>query len=150
VRALFYRLNPAVPQHWLLLFAGILWTCVGGFLCFRAFGWIEFLHETSASIYFVLGIAIAIAGNRFVFSGIAHKNVSRILRLPQRACAFAFTGWRGYGMIAVMSVAGVLMRNSSLPKQYLATLYAAMGGALILASVVFYNSFWKMRVSNEG
>ncbi len=146
MRALLYKLNPAVPQHWLLLFAGVLWTCVGVFLCIRAFGWTVNLPEFSGRLSLASGAAVAFAWNRFMFANIARKNVSRIIRLPQRACVFGFTGWRGYAMILAMSVLGILLRDSLIPKQLLAALYSAMGGALILASVIFYRSFWTTRI----
>jgi hypothetical protein len=145
IRALLYKLNPAVPKQWLVLFAGILWTLVGGFLCIRAVGWIEFLHGSSASIPLASGLAIAFAGNRLMFSNIARKNLFRISQLPQRACVFAFTGWRGYILITAMSALGIVLRNSTVPRVYLAALYTAMGGALILASTVSYRGFWEAR-----
>ena len=149
MRTLFNKMNPAVPQRWLLLLAGLLWTGVGTFLCFRAFGWVETLHETSADIFLASGAACAVAGNRFIFTHVARKNIRRIAQLPQKACVFAFTGWRGYAMIAVMMTAGIFLRSSSLPKHILAALYTAMGGALVLSSVVFYRSYWQTRCSRE-
>jgi len=148
MRGILYRLNPAVPNHWLFLLAGFLWTGVGTFLCIRAFLWLETLHDLSAALFGASGAVIAVAGKRFVFANVARKNVGRIFRLPQRACFFAFTAWRGYAMIAVMIILGITLRNTSIPKQYLAPLYIAMGGALVLSSLVFYKSFWAHQRDN--
>ena len=137
------KLNPAVPSHWLLLLAGFLWMAVGVFLCLRAFVWLEEVNGTSEIIFGASGAVVAVVGNRFMFANVAHKNVGRIFLLPQRACVFAFTAWKGYAMIVVMVALGITVRNSSFPKRYLAPIYIAMGGALFLSSFVFYQSFWQ-------
>jgi hypothetical protein len=141
-KSVLHKLNPAVPNHWLVLLAGIFWTGVGTTLCLRGFGWLEALHDSSATILGASGVVVAIVGNRFMLESVARKNTGRIFRLPQRACVFAFTAWKGYAMIALMITVGVALRSSSMPKQYLAPLYIAMGGTLFLSSFVFYRSFW--------
>lgn len=76
-----------------------------------------------------------------MLSKAASRNINRIKDLPDRSCVFAFTAWRGYGLVAVMVLLGSLLRQSPLPKPYLAVLYVAMGGSLVLSSLLFYRSF---------
>jgi hypothetical protein len=137
-----YKFNPAVPRNWLLVLAGLLWTSVGFYLCFLAYGWLNAIHDRSATLYGASGILVAFAWSRLMFGKTATKSVNRISLLPERTCLFAFTAWRGYAMITVMIATGILLRNSALPRQYLAALYIAMGGALFLSSFVFYRSYW--------
>lgn len=143
MRELLYRFNPAVPNRLLMLLAGLIWTSVGAFLFIRAIGWIDVQHETQSSLFVASGVVAGLVWNRVMFSKVAARNVSRIARLPEHACVFAFTAWRGYALIVLMIVLGIFLRNSSIPKQYLAGLYAAMGGALFFSSFVFYRSYWK-------
>lgn len=135
------RFNPAVPRHYLFAIAGLLWTMAGGLLCFRGAMWLgAFQFPVIASIE-AAALVIAAAGYIFLFAGIVRKNITRISRLPERACVFAFTAWRGYIMIGLMMTAGMTLRNSSIPLYYLSIPYTAMGGILLTGSVMFYREF---------
>lgn len=140
-KSVLLHLNPAVDKRWLFLLAGILWASVGGFLCFRAYSWLKGNDTIQLLLFSGAGITLAIVWYQFMFVGIARKNVDRILKLPARVCIFAFAGWKGYGIIFVMIMLGMALRASSIPKQYLAPMYIAMGGALLLSSLLFYKAF---------
>ncbi len=135
------KFRPAIPKHWLFIIAGFIWTVVGLMLCVRAVTW---LSSTALSFnFFVEMIAVGIAGVGYLvmFSKVVQKNIVRILALPDRACAFAFTPWKGYFMIACMITIGIILRNSSLPKYYLVIPYTAMGVILLIGSFVFFRQF---------
>ena len=135
------RYNPAVPRHFLYAIAGLLWTLAGGLLCVRGAMWLgEFQLPVIASVE-AAAILIAAAGYVFLFAGVVRKNITRIGRLPDRACIFAFTAPRGYIMIALMMTAGISLRSSSIPHYYLSLPYTAMGGVLLTGSIVFYREF---------
>jgi hypothetical protein len=135
------RFNPAVPRHFLYAIAGLLWTLAGGLLCVRGAMWLGgFPFSVIASIE-AGSLVIAAAGYIFLFAGIVRKNITRIGKLPDRACVFAFTAWRGYLMIGIMMTVGISLRNSSIPLYYLSPPYSAMGGILLAGSVVFYAEF---------
>lgn len=138
------RLNPAVPRHWLLILAGVMWTCVGGLLSSLAVSWWAEMFSITSILLGILGIGISIFANRFQFSSLARKNIDRILSLNKKACAFSFQAWNGYLIIAVMMTVGILLRNSSIPKPYLAVVYAAIGGALLQASYNYYQRFFQL------
>jgi nucleoside recognition membrane protein YjiH len=142
-RAFRERWAPRVPRHWLFAIAGMIWTGVGSLLCYRAVGWYTLFVPPQAYLFEGLGAGLAVAGYVFGFSRITRKNIRRIHGLPERVCLFAFTAWRGYVMIGLMITIGVLLRNSSLPKEYLAVPYMTMGGALLLGSLPFYAAFLK-------
>ncbi|MBI5471879.1 MAG: hypothetical protein HY961_05995 [Ignavibacteriae bacterium] len=144
MRAVLYKYNPAIPRRWLLIVAGLLWTSVGTMLCLRAIGWLDVLHDDMAPLFALCGFLIAIVAHRFMLTKAARRNANRISSLPERACMFAFTTWRGYLMIGGMVALGLLLRNSSFPREYLAVLYSAMGGALVLSSFVFYYTYWSL------
>lgn len=88
---------------------------------------------------------MAIGLHRFGFSKIASKNIERISHIPEKACVFAFQAWRGYLTLSLMVVIGAVLRQSSLPKPCLAVVYAGIGGALILASRLYYTRYRMMQ-----
>ena len=133
--------KPAIPRRFLLLLAGFFWAIAGGILCVRAFFWLE--ERGTETMVFVesASIAIAIAAYLLWFSKLVLRNIARIHRLPEWACAFAFTAWHGYLMIAVMMSLGILLRNSTVPRIYLAVPYAIMGAVLLVGSLRFIREF---------
>jgi len=135
------RLNPAVPRHFLYAIAGLLWTLAGGLLCVRGAAWLGTFHFLAIASIEAASILLAAAGYVYLFAGIVRKNVIRIARLPERACVFAFTAWRGYVMIGIMMTAGISLRSSSIPPYYLSLPYTSMGAILIAGSVAFYREF---------
>jgi len=135
------RLNPVVPRHWLLILAGIMWTGVGVLLSSLAVSWWAEMFSITSILLGILGVGISIFANQFQFRSLARKNIDRILSLNEKACAFSFQAWKGYLIIAVMMTAGILLRSSSIPKPYLAVVYAAIGGALLQASFNYYRQF---------
>ena len=58
-----------------------------------------------------------------------------------KKCLFAFIPWKSYLIIAVMMTMGIVLRHSSIPKQYLAVLYIGIGLALVLSSVRYMRIF---------
>ena len=139
--AMWMKLHPAVPRHWLFAIAGMIWTAAGLLLCIRAIAWIaQFAFITGVTLETV-SLLLAIVGYVYVFSKIVRKNIARIHTLPDRVCAFAFTAWRGYIMIGLMVTVGLTLRNSSIPKFYLSIPYTAMGGMLLIGSRKFFGQF---------
>jgi hypothetical protein len=121
--------------------AGGLWSAAGAALILRAVGWLLEMGPGRGVLYGSMGALLAIPAYRFGMVRIARKNLRRISTLPDRPCLFAFTAWKGYLVIGTMVTGGILLRNSTLPKELLALLYSCMGGALILGSTQFFRTF---------
>ena len=139
--ALIGKLNPAIPRRFLYFIAGILWMIAGTILCVRGIQWMDsFSFQTEIELEGI-SIAAAIAGYLYLFSGIVQKNINRIKNLPERACLFAFTAFRGYAMIVVMMSFGLYLRSTPFPKYILAIPYSVMGSMLLIGSAVFYRQF---------
>jgi hypothetical protein len=137
------KFNPVVSKPWLLALAGIMWTAVGVMLCGYAFTWLSDPLTDTSLIFGGLGIVISIVAYRLQFSKLALKNIERILLRADRTCLFSFLAWKGYAIIIVMVTGGILLRNSSIPKPYLAIVYAGIGGALFLASLNYYAHLYR-------
>ena len=124
--------------------AGLMWTGVGVMLCRYAFVWLAHPPSWSRAGLGLAGILAAAPTYRLGFRKLARQNIERIRRLNDRACLFSFLAWKSYAIVAVMITGGVLLRHSAIPKQYLAILYAAIGGGLFLSSFVYYGRLYRM------
>jgi hypothetical protein len=67
----------------------------------------------------------------------------RILLVDENRCLFSFIPLKGYLVIVLMVVIGLLLRHSTIPKHYLAVFYIAMGMALVLSSVRYLRVFMR-------
>ena len=140
---LLHRLNPVVSKKWLLVLAGLMWTGVGVMLLSLAFGWLTTAPSLVMLSLGVLGVGLSIAVYRLGFLKAAQENIARIWNGADRACLFSFQAWKSYLIIVVMMTGGILLRNSPLPKPYLAVLYTAIGGGLFITSFHYYAHFYQ-------
>jgi hypothetical protein len=141
VRPILLKLNPAIPRHYLFALAGVLWTAAGVALCARGEIWLEVFPLGTEIGVELLSLGLAVAGYFLFFAKIVQKNIDRIGGLPERACLFAFTAWRGYIMIALMMTLGITLRHAVIRKYYLSIPYTVMGGILLIGSLRFYRRF---------
>ena len=144
------RFNPVVPRNWLLVLAGLMWSAVGILLCSYAVTWVTHPATVIALALGLLGLGISVAINRWGFSKLADKNIDRILAYDERACAFAFQAWKGYLIIVIMMTGGILLRHSFIPRPYLAVVYAAIGAALLQASINYYARVGQISFAGGG
>jgi len=119
-----------------------MWACAGMILCYRATQWLAASHSPHALLLGLAGGLLAVAIYRYGFSLIARRNIARIARRPDRTCLFAFQGWKSYVLVAFMISLGIAMRHSGIPLHYLSVVYAGIGGALILSSLMYYHRIW--------
>jgi hypothetical protein len=141
--------KPSVPRRWLFLIAGSLWSIAGLILIERAYEWLNDFETGQLIVILLLGAGLASLFFFTMFIKVARKNAKRIHNLPADVCIFAFTAWKGYFLIAFMVTAGIIVRNSSFPKHYLAVIYTAMGGALLMGSFIFHKQFFKHRTKRK-
>ncbi len=138
-----HKLKPAVPQRWLLILAGLVWTVVGVGLGRMALVW---LAEEKISLSLLLGLcglALGLVIYRFKFSRLARMNIERICRSGERPCIFAFQAWYTYPLIGLMIAFGIFLRHSSIPHSVLAVLYTAIGTALFAGSLQYYHRLFR-------
>ena len=138
------HLKPAVPKHWLIAIAGLVWSAAGGMLCGMAWQWVRPLPPLHILGLAAGGLALAFLLHRSMLARIARRNMTRIASYADRGCVFAFQAWRSYLMILLMIALGSFLRHTALPREPLAVLYSAMGLALLAASVSYYAMFWQV------
>lgn len=142
----FDKLKPAVSKYLLIALAGLMWSAVGVMLCRMAYYWLKEIGWFAALPFGLLGIVLSLATYFFGFSGIARKNIDRICLLSEKGCVFAFQAWKSYLIIVIMIALGIILRHSPIPRQYLAIVYMAIGGALLLASLHYYRWLWRLLI----
>ena len=143
------KLKPAVSRYWLISLAGLVWSAVGVMLSRLAYLWLTAVPLGRAMVLGISGIFLALIAYRFGFSRIAEKNIYRIRQFSEKGCIFAFQAWKSYLIIVIMVALGLFLRHSPLPKQYLAVVYLAVGGALFLSSFHYYALLWQVGVRGQ-
>jgi hypothetical protein len=121
----------------LLKLAGIMWICVGGLLLGRAAGWLGIGSPGQAILYVTAGILLGILQYRKVFSTLTDKYIDRINSLPEKAFVLLCFAPRTWVIITSMSLMGIFLRNSSIPKLLLTAPYIMMAICLIAGGVQF-------------
>jgi hypothetical protein len=134
------KLKPGVPKNWLLLTAGLMWTCVGIFLISLAVDWIFAIAVKSPWIYWLPGIILGYLIFQFGFSRLGRKNCTRIQNMTEeKPCLFAFQEWHSYPLVIFMIALGITLRKfTPIPKPLLGILYIGIGGGLGLSSFHYY------------
>lgn len=149
----FRRYEPAVPKFFHYSIAGLMWIGVGAMLIVFASEW---LHDASDQpLWLILlmifsGLALAFLIYLFGFSKIVKKNIKRIISKPEKFCIFGFISWSSYLRILVMVTLGILLRNSPIPKHFLAALYIGIGGDLVLSSSGYFVKIYQNVKDKKG
>lgn len=143
------NLKPAVHRNWLIALGGLMWTGVGVMLCWLAFIWLNADETNPFWLDEAIGVGLAVAGYYFGVSRVAHRNINHLCLLPEKAFVLAFLPWKSYLMIGIMILTGITLRNSSIPKIYLAIPYTAMGGSLILGSLHYHRRWWRVVIEKK-
>ncbi len=131
------RVTLAVPRKVLIIAAGLMWCGAGVMLSIRALIWLT-ANEGISWPYAAVGIIAALLINHLGFKNIVTKNIARIAELPERHSLFAFISVKSYLTIIIMIALGIILRNSPIPKKYLALIYITMGMSLLLSGVIYF------------
>ena len=129
------RFIPHVSKNFLILLAGYVWICVGLMMIYRAWSWLAVFPGNSFIQYSVSGLVLGLLIHHFGFLKIVNKNLKRIFHMANNHPVTSFIPGKSYLLILLMMTGGMLLRHSSIPRQYLATVYLGIGLALILSSV---------------
>lgn len=138
MNVIFEKTKPSVKKPYLLFFSGIIWVAVGVMLNTFAYAWLKDYGNNLSYLFASIGFIAALIIHHFGFLKVVDKNLGRISSLNDRPCAFSFMSWKSYILVMVMVTTGILLRHSSIPKQYLSSLYIGIGLALILSSIRYF------------
>lgn len=135
------KLCPTVPKAVLPALAGTLWMCVSAMLLVLAGAWLQECSISGRMVYSGAGVAMALLMYHLAFVRIVNRNLERISIGENQRCIFSFMPLSSYLVIPVMIMLGIMLRNSPLPKRYLASLYISVGLALLWSSVRYLRVF---------
>lgn len=138
------KFHPAVDKRVLIALSGATWIIVGSLLVKLALGWLSPVDLKSAFVLGLTGITLALLVHHFGFLRLVDRNIERIMDMKDKVCIFAFQAWKSYAIIAVMVGMGITLRQSSLPKPYLAVIYIGFGGAMVLSSIRYIRTFSRL------
>ncbi|MHA1552651.1 MAG: hypothetical protein ACTSQC_11985 [Candidatus Heimdallarchaeaceae archaeon] len=142
----FRRFEPAVPKIFHYSIAGLIWIGVGAMLIVFASEWLHDATEQPLWLIILMiltGLILASLIFLFGFSKIVKKNIKRIVSKPEKFCVFAFISWSSYLIILVMVSLGIFLRNSPIPKHFLAAVYIGIGGGLVFSSSGYFIKIYK-------
>lgn len=136
--------KPAVPKCWLFAASAAMWSVVGLMLGITAIGWLVPEGWLRGMGYGVAGLLLTVGVLRQRFGRLAQQNIHRLQALPERGCLFAFQAWKSYLIIVFMIALGSTLRHLPFARHYLAVVYTAIGGALVLGSFHYYRHLIRM------
>ena len=134
-----HRFTPVVARRRLWMTAGIVWSCVGLWLCILAGWWFSGLDPLWGGAGAIFGLVAGGFVYRYGMSRLARKNIHRIEMRPEKTCFFAFQAWKSYILIGVMITAGHFLRHSpQVPVLLLAVVYETMGIGLLFGGRLYF------------
>jgi hypothetical protein len=138
------KFDPAVDKRILIALSGAAWIIVGVILLKLALGWLSPVDVKTSFLLGLTGVTLALLIHHFGFLKLVDRNIERIMQMKDKVCIFAFQAWKSYLIIAVMVAMGMTLRQSSLPKPYLAVIYIGFGGAMVLSSIRYIRTFFSL------
>ena len=129
------RFKPPATKQMLLFLAGTVWIAAGIMLCFMAYKWLKAYEGRSTLLFAGTGLSCSLIIHHFGFLRMVDRNLGRIMQMEETPCMFSFMSWKSYIIVLIMVSAGIALRHSPIPKEYLSVLYLGIGAALILSSI---------------
>ncbi|MBS6860058.1 MAG: hypothetical protein KH202_03880 [Clostridiales bacterium] len=125
-----------VKRSTLLLLACLVW-CIAGFNILRI-GILAYpAYVTAGNI--LLSALVFFVFQKFVFRRLVHKHTARITGyVGERQFFLKFFDGKAFAIMAFMMSGGIGLRASGIaPERFIAVFYSGLGGALLLAGILF-------------
>lgn len=139
--------KPAASSAAHLLAAASLWTAAGAGLLTAGALWAFEAPPRAAAPYLIAAVAAGLVKARFVLDRVARRIVHRIVERGDGRCLGGFLSWRSWLLVAAMMILGRLLRESPLPVPLRGAIYAAIGAALLAASVRVWTGWRRARAA---
>ena len=137
------KLRPNASSTVHLVAAASLWTVVGLSLILRGTVWLIAIDRLWI---IVPGLVVGTLKSFLVLDRSAKKNITRILSSRDGKCIGGMFSLQTWLLVLVMMTSGIILRNSSLPKEFLGLFYVAIGWALVFSSRNAWIA-WKEKVA---
>ena len=138
-----------VKRNTLLLLACLVWSAAGfnilhiGLLAYPA-------HLTALNI--LLSALVFAVFQRFIFGKLVKKHTARISAYSEERHFFLkFFDGKAFAIMAVMMTGGIGLWVSGLaPERFIAVFYTGLGGALLLAGLLFGRNYGKAALATAA
>jgi hypothetical protein len=130
--------KPAASRRVHMFAAGLLWTLVGILLAASGTLWVLASGSGLAVPVLILAGAGGAAKARFILRKSARRVAERIERRGDGRCLGGFLSWKSWLLVLAMMGFGRLLRASPLPPLVRGGIYAAVGVALLGASLFLW------------
>lgn len=131
MRSKLVRFKPGVQRKTHLLLAATLWTAIGIFLMGRGVCW---LYRADLLVLVLPALLIGFLKSHFILDRTAIKSINRILLLEDGTCMGAVYSKKTWLLVLAMMALGVVLRQTSIPRPFLGTMYFIVGWALFWSS----------------
>jgi len=129
------RFKPAASIRSRLLVAALIWTLVGGGLFATGFRWTVIDEGGPGWAGLALALVLGWLKARYLLSGRAAVNARRIVEAGEGRCLGGVFEWSAWLLVLAMIGLGFVLRRTDVPPLWIGVIYAAVGSALVLASV---------------
>ena len=140
MRAWLDAYKPTASRRTQLLLASCTWTIVGSMLLFFGARWL--LSHSWDIALLPLTMLAGVLKSRFILDRAACRIAERIRNREEPSCLGGFLSWQSWATVAVMMIAGRLLRGSHLSRTLVGLLYSAIGTGLLLSSRRLW-CFWR-------
>ena len=125
------RLKPNASRSAHLFVAASLWTVVGVSLMSRGIVWLGAIDKP----WIILpALLLGTLKSSFMLDRSAKKSIDRIIATRDGRCLGGVYSVKTWLLVLLMMTAGCLMRNSTLPKEFLGLFYVSIGWGLLFSS----------------
>jgi len=125
------RLKPNASRSVHLFVAALLWTAVGLMMMSRGIVWLNAIDKLWIALPALL---IGFIKSLVMLDKSAKKSIDRIISTCDGRCLWGVYSVKTWLLILVMMITGFLIRNSSLPQEFLGLFYISIGWALFFSS----------------
>jgi hypothetical protein len=137
------KLKPAASQRVHLLLAAATWTVVGLILLAVGASWCLGPEPALHPVLLVAAVAVGLAKAAFVLRPAAGRVVKRIHARGDDKCLGGFFSWRTWLLVAIMIIAGGLLRSSGVSPDLIGLVYVAVGVSLLAASWLPWRAWYR-------
>jgi hypothetical protein len=137
----FCKLKPAASSKTQLLIAAMLWSLVGFVLLGFGLKWLFASESDWIWVLLLATILVGAAKGLFILRKSANRSIARIQKRGDGTCIFGVFSIWSWVLIGIMMTGGSYLRTSGLADEFLGTLYAAIGGALIMGSIYSWKAY---------
>jgi hypothetical protein len=134
--------KPAAPARLHLLLAAGMWTVVGVLLLFFGGRWVLLAHIPHVLLWLALAAAAGLLKARFVLRRTARSTIARIKSRGDGRCIGGFLSWRAWMLVALMALAGRVLRQGLAPSAVVGLIYVLVGSALLLAATQLWHAWY--------